>query len=65
MAYADAAQVGASTAGGPPLDAQVVGASALAAAESMLTFGFAAAALEAAIRTGRVRRFGEALAEVR
>lgn len=44
---------------------QVVGSSALAAAESMLTFGFAAAAVEAAIRTGRVRRFGEALAEVR
>ncbi len=55
LAYADAAQVTASTAGSSPLDASVVGASALAAGESMLTFAFAAAAVEAAVRTGLLR----------
>ena len=63
MAYADAAQLSASTAGGSPVDAQVLGSSALAAGESMLTFGFAAAAVEAALRAGYVKPFGMALAK--
>ncbi|CAL8471336.1 g10878 [Coccomyxa elongata] len=58
LAYADAAQVTASSAGSSPLDAGVLGASALAAGESMLTFAFAAAAVEAAVRTGLLRPVG-------
>ncbi len=62
MAYADAAQQGAATAGGSPVSTEVLGSSALAAGESMLTFGFAAAAVEAALRAGLVKPFGMALA---
>lgn len=61
LAYADAAQVSASSAGGSPVDAAVIGSSALAAGESMLTFGFAAAALELAMDRGFVEPFGSAL----
>ena len=60
LGYSDALQSSAAGAGGPPLSAAVVGASALAAGESLLTFGFAAAAVEAAIRAGVVKPFGSA-----
>lgn len=63
LAYADAAQVSASAAGGSPVDVSVIGGSALAAGESMLTFGFAAAAVEFAIKGGLVKPMGAALAK--
>ncbi len=50
LAYADAAQVAASSAGSSPVDAAVIGTSALSAGESMLIFGFAAAAIEFALK---------------
>ena len=60
LAYSDALQSGAANGGNAPISASVIGASALAAGESVLTFGFAAAALEAAIRAGLVKPFGSA-----
>ncbi len=60
LAYSDALQSSAASSGGPALSVSVVGASALAAGESLLTFGFAAAAVEAAIRAGVVKPFGSA-----
>jgi hypothetical protein len=57
LAYADAAQVASSVAGGSPVDAAVIGTSALSAGESMLIFGFAAAAVELAMKEGHVRPF--------
>ncbi len=62
LAYSDALQSSAASAGGAPVTASVAGASALAAGESMLTFGFAAAAVEAAIRAGVVKPFGQGAA---
>lgn len=60
LAYSDALQSTAADSGSPPLSTSVIGASALAAGESLLTFGFAAAAVEAAIRAGIVKPFGGA-----
>ena len=60
LAYSDALQSSAANGGDAPVSASVIGASALAAGESVLTFGFAAAALEAAIRAGIVKPFGSA-----
>jgi hypothetical protein len=40
------------------LSAQVVGSSALYAAQCMLLFGFAAAAVEAGFSSGAVKRMG-------
>ena len=60
LAYSDALQSSAASSGSPPLSVSVVGASALAAGESLLTFGFAAAAVEAAIRAGVVKPFRSA-----
>lgn len=60
LAYSDALQSSAANEGNAPISASVIGASALAAGESVLTFGFAAAALEAAIRAGFVKPFGSA-----
>lgn len=41
-----------------PVSLQVVGTAGLYAAQSMIMFGFAAVALEAAFQQGFVRRFG-------
>ncbi len=41
-----------------PISLEVVGSSALYAAESMMMFGFAAVALEAAFQRGLLSRFG-------
>ena len=60
LGYSDALQSSAAGGGSPSLSASVIGASALAAGESLLTFGFAAAAVEAAIRAGVVKPFGSA-----
>jgi len=60
LAYFDALQSSAASMGSSPISASVIGASALAAGESVLTFGFAAAAVEAAIRAGIVKPFRSA-----
>ncbi|KAF8060561.1 hypothetical protein HT031_004738 [Scenedesmus sp. PABB004] len=53
---ADALQAGAAADGAAPLSAEVLGTAALYAGQSMLLFGFAAAALEAGFANGLVRR---------
>lgn len=56
---ADVLQAAAAGSSGGPLSLEVVGTGALYALESLLIFGFAATALEAAFQKGLVRRFGD------
>ncbi|KAK9819641.1 hypothetical protein WJX72_000632 [[Myrmecia] bisecta] len=58
LAQAETIQETAAKAGNSILSADVLGQAALVAGESMLTFGFAAVAMEIALRQGYLRPFG-------
>ncbi len=60
VAAADVLQYTAADAGSSVFSVAVISSAALAAAESMLAFGFAAAAVEVAFQKGLLKPFGKA-----